>query len=83
MTEAARPTRESGPEISIILSATTREPLPETGLKNMREISSSGIAKKLKTGAAAFSMKSMAPDDVSASIPIKIPLMKGSMSLHV
>ena len=49
----------------------------------MREISSSGIEKKSNMGATAFSMKSMAPDDVRASMAMNIPMINGRISTHV
>ena len=46
---------ESAPALSMIFSATTRDPLPDTGRRNIRDISSFGIEKNSQTGAAAFS----------------------------
>ena len=83
ITPAALPAKESGPTSCIIFSATTREPLPDTGRRKIREIRSSGIPRKSNTGFDVFSMKSMAPDDVRDSIAMNIPIMKGRISAHV
>ena len=83
MTPAALPAKESGPTSCMILSATTRDPLPETGRRKISDIRSSGILKKSKTGFEIFSMKSIAPDDVRASIAMNIPIIKGKISIHV
>ena len=74
---------ESAPALSMIFSATTREPLPDTGRRNISDISSLGIEKNSHTGAAAFSMNSIAPEDVSVSMAMNIPIMNGSMSKQV
>ena len=83
ITAAALPGKESGPVFSIMLSTTTREPLPETGLKMTSEISSFGILSSSNNGAAAFSKNCIAPEEVSASMAMKIPMRKGRISTQV
>jgi len=83
MTDAARPISPSGPLRSIIVSASASEPLPDTGRSKIIEISSSGTPMKLKAGANTLWKKSIAPEDTIASIPIKIAMIKGNISIAV